>query len=116
MLVYPQTDTQVHAQQAHNDYLQLAIEGGLLVVIPWVVAAALLARRIAGAFALRQDDHIWWIRMGAVAGLCGIALQEVSEFSLQIPGVALLFATALAIALHTPAPPHVSTNRGRSSR
>ena len=28
MLVYPQTDTAFHAQQAHNDYLQLAVEGG----------------------------------------------------------------------------------------
>src|SRR5262249_57084178 len=29
MLFYRQTDLTVHAQQAHNDYLQLAIEGGV---------------------------------------------------------------------------------------
>ena len=44
------------------------------------------------------------LAMGAAAGMCGIAVQELTEFSLQIPGVALLFATCLALALHEPAP------------
>ena len=105
MLLYPQTDTFVHAQQAHNDYLQLAIEGGLLVAIPWMLAIGILVRRIARAFRQPQDDQTWWLRMGAVAGIAGIALQELTEFSLQIPAVSLLFATALAIALHKPAAP-----------
>lgn len=119
MLLFPQTDVQVHAQQAHNDYLQLAIEGGGLVALPWLVAAVILTRRIAGNFAASQNDQTWWIRMGAVAGICGIALQEVTEFSLQIPAVGLLFATTLAIALHTPAPPEVpvpQTRHGRRTR
>ena len=116
MLLYPQTDPMVHAQQAHNDYLQLAIEGGALVMLPWLAAGVLLVRRIRTAFTLPQDDHTWWIRMGAVAGLCGMALQEVSEFSLQIPGVALLFATLLAVALHRPAPPPEASGRGSHRR
>ena len=111
MLLYPQTDLEVHAQQAHNDYLQLAIEGGLLVAIPWLVALVILGRRIVRVFRMPQEDQTWWIRMGAVAGLCGIALQEVTEFSLQIPAVALLFATTLAIALHKSAPPPAGANR-----
>ena len=27
MILYPHSDPSVHAQQAHNDYLQLAVEG-----------------------------------------------------------------------------------------
>ena len=42
--------------------------------------------------------------MGAVAAICGVAVQESTDFSLQIPGVALLFATCLGIALHDSAP------------
>jgi hypothetical protein len=38
-----------------------------------------------------------------MAGICGIAVQEITDFSLQIPGIALLFAVLAAIALHTPA-------------
>ena len=114
MLLYPQTDVQVHAQQAHNDYLQLAIEGGALVIIPWLIALLILARRVVRAFGQPQDDQTWWIRMGAVAGIAGIALQELTEFSLQIPAVALLFATALAIALHKPAAPSAAPSRAGS--
>jgi O-antigen ligase len=102
MLMYPQTDATVHAQQAHNDYLQAGIEGGLLVLIPWIIAGVLIARRILRRLRQPQDDMTWWIRVGAAAGICGIALQEVTDFSLQIPGVALLFATALAVAIHEP--------------
>ena len=120
MLLYPQTDTTVHAQQTHNDYLQLAVEGGLLVCIPVVIAIVLLARLMWVRLQQPQDEMTWWIRMGAIAGICGMAVQEISEFSLQIPGVALLFATCVAIAIHEPAPATVcrpqSRERRRSSR
>jgi hypothetical protein len=51
-----------------------------------------------------QDDMTWWLRMGATAGICGMAVQEITEFSLQLPAVALLFATLVAVAVHE-APP-----------
>jgi len=106
MILYPQSDPGVHARQAHNDYLQLAVEGGALVIVPWLLAGALLARRIPRRLFEPQDEMSWWIRMGAVAGICGIAVQELSDFSLQIPGVALLFATCVALAVHEPARSH----------
>ena len=34
MLVQPRTDLTVQPREAHNDYLQLAVEGGVLVTIP----------------------------------------------------------------------------------
>lgn len=104
MLLYPQTDLTQHAQQAHNDYLQLAIEGGLLVIIPWSISAGMIIRRIVQRLRQQQDEMTWWIRLGAVAGICGIAVQEITDFSLQIPGVAVLFAVVVAIAIHEPAP------------
>ncbi len=106
MILYPQSDPSVHAQQAHNDYLQLAVEGGLLVIVPWLLAGALVVRRIARRLVEPQDEMTWWIRMGAVASICGIAVQELSDFSLQIPGVALLFATCVALAIHEPVRSH----------
>jgi O-antigen ligase len=103
MLVYPQHDATVHVAQAHNDYLQLAVEGGLLVGIPVLIAIAALVRTIARRLRAAQDERTWWIRLGAAAGLCGIAVQEITDFSLQIPGVTLLFAVVVAIAIHEPA-------------
>lgn len=104
MLVHPRTDMQTLPRAAHNDYLQLALEGGLLVGIPALLLAAAIIREIVRALKAPQDETTWWIRMGAVAGICGMAVQEISEFSLQVPGVFLLFVTLLAVALHPPAP------------
>jgi O-antigen ligase len=102
LLVYPRTDVTVMPRAAHNDYLQLAIEGGILVGVPALILLATLARSIVRAVRTPQDGTTWWIRMGAIAGLCGIGVQELSEFSLQVPGAALLCATCVAIAVHEP--------------
>jgi O-antigen ligase len=104
MLFYPRADMTVHPQQAHNDYLQLAIEGGLLVGVPVLILIGLFIREVRRRLRQPQDEMTWWIRMGAVAGICGMAVQETVEFSLQIPGVAVLFAVLVAIAIHEPAP------------
>jgi O-antigen ligase len=104
MLVYPRTDMSVFPREAHNDYLQLAVEGGLLVGIPVLLLIGAVAREAIRRLRQPQDEMTWWIRMGAVAGICGMAVQELTEFSLQIPGVALLFATCVAMAIHEPAP------------
>jgi O-antigen ligase len=106
-LIYPMSDTTVHAVQAHNDYLQLAVEGGLLVGIPAVIAITALIRTIVRRLRTPQDERTWWIRLGAAAAICGIAVQEITDFSLQIPGVALLFAVVIAIAIHEPSEPLV---------
>jgi O-antigen ligase len=103
MIVQPRTDLTTHPNAAHNDYLQLAIEGGLLVGVPALLLAVAIGRAIVRELRSEQDEMTWWIRMGAVAGMCGMAVQEISEFSLQIPGVSLLFATCLAVAVHRPA-------------
>ena len=100
-----------HMQEAHNDYLQLAAEGGLMVGLP--IAIAIAAAIIAIRRRLRADEgSIWWIRIGAVSGLLAIAAQSLVEFSLQIPANAALFAVVLGIALHDGA----RTTSGRSRK
>jgi len=100
MLFYQKRNAGFHMAQAHNDYVQLAAEGGLLVVVPAVVAAVLLARAIAANLrAARPESRGFWIRTGAAIGLVAVAIQEVAEFSLQIPVNALLFATLVSVAL-----------------
>jgi O-antigen ligase len=94
-----------HYVEAHNDYLQLLAEGGVLLAIPIVIALVLLGREIRRRFGENTDDTTtYWLRLGATTGLVAIALQEIVEFSLQIPGIAALFAVAAAIAIHRPDP------------
>ena len=91
--------------QAHNDYLQLAAEGGLLVTIPAIVCLFVFVRDIRGAMRGTPRDTSNWLRAGALASPIAIAFQETVEFSLQMPGNAALFAVVCAIAVHRPVTP-----------
>jgi O-antigen ligase len=87
--------------EAHNDYLQILAEGGLMVAIP--VGVCLLIFVVEIYRRGRKDlpsSTSWWLRRGAVTGLVAIGLQESVEFSLQMPGNAVLFAVLCAISLH----------------
>ena len=98
-LIYPTSVPGFHLREAHNDYLQLAAEGGLLLGAPIVFTAAALMRDVRQRFAGSHGSS-YWIRLGAVAGLGAIALQSTVEFSLQMPGNAALCAVLGGIALH----------------
>jgi O-antigen ligase len=91
--------------EAHNDYLQLVAEGGVLVAVPALILLATAGVAIWRRFREGADDtRTYWIRVGAVAGICAIALQSLTDFTLQMPGAFVMFATLLAIAIHHPAP------------
>ena len=103
-LFYQVHDLKQHYAQAHNDYLQLAAEGGLLLLIPISIGLLIFARDVRCR--LKEDalaSTAWWMRRGAVTALVAMSLQETVDFSLQMPGNGALFAIVCAIALH-PAP------------
>ena len=103
MLSYQTPPREMHFQEAHNDYLQVLVEGGLLVALPALGAVAALAFAIARRFRAGRDDGMTsWLRVGAVTGLSAIALQSTVEFSLQLPGNAVLCVVLMAIAIHEP--------------
>jgi len=103
MIRYQTSQSDQHFQEAHNDYLQVMVEGGLLIALPAVAALLLMIRAIRQRFAENVDDtQTYWVRVGAVVGLATIATQAAVEFSLQMPGNAALFVVLLAIALHEP--------------
>ena len=89
-----------HYVEAHNDYLQLLVEGGWLVTVPALVLVILFAREVRRRFREGRDDRTgYWIRLGAVTGLVAIAFQEIVEFSLQMPGNAAFFTVLCAVAV-----------------
>lgn len=100
MIFYQQFNRPTRYSQAHNDYLQLAAEGGLLLTLPAAIAIFVFVGVARRRFAQETSVSTYWIRRGAVVGLLAIALQEIVEFSLQMPGNAFLFAVLCAIALH----------------
>ena len=111
MLVYQTANRTSIFIHAHNDYLQILAEGGALVAIPVAIAIAVIVRGIYRRMRRGEDGTVaGWLRIGAIAGLAGIAVQSLLEFSLQMPGNAAVAIVLIAIALHrprTPAPdPH----------
>ncbi len=93
MLFYQQADAATHYAQAHNDYLQLAAEGGALVGIP---ALLLLATVGVGIRDRVRRSGLEPARAGAIVGVVAILLQETADFSLQMPGNAVLFCVLCA--------------------
>ena len=100
MLFYQRSNERYHLGSAHNDYLQILAEGGLLVAVPatMVVFTLILAIR-RNVKAAHAEVRGYWIRAGAAVGLTAVAVQELVEFSLQIPANAFLACTLAAIAL-----------------
>jgi O-antigen ligase len=100
MLFYQHSNRPYHLGSAHNDYLQLLAEGGLLLAAPAGIALVVLTTAIRrNLHDARRESRGYWIRSGASIGLIGIAVQEVVDFSLQIPANAFLFCTLAAVAL-----------------
>jgi len=102
-LFYQTANPRLHFEQAHSDYLQLLAEGGLLVCVPAILAFLALVWTVRAQFRnLATDRTDYWIRVGAVTGLVAIALQEAADFSLQMPGNAVLLAVLIALAIRPP--------------
>ncbi len=100
MAFYQTPNPDYTAAEAHSDYLQLAAEGGLLVAVPAAIFLVLCTRE--ATHRLREDRSsatAYWIRVGAMTGLLAIAMQELVDFSLQIPANSALFIVLLALAV-----------------
>jgi O-antigen ligase len=98
--VYQTAEPGYSIGNAHNHYLQLAAEGGLLLGLPAVVGISaffvLLTRR------LKEDGgRDYLVRAGAVAGIVAVLVQSFWETGLRMPANAMLLAVLAAIATHS---------------
>ena len=101
MLLYQQGSRLFFFNHAHNEYLQLVAEGGVLVAVPAAIALIAFAVVITGH--LRSDrTPIFWIRAGAVAGIVAVAVQSLWDTGLRTPANGALFAVIAAIGCHAP--------------
>jgi hypothetical protein len=106
MTVYQETRIWVGAMQrwahfnnAHSFYLQVASEGGLLLSIPALAAG--LAVAMLGWRSVRADKgEMFWVRVGAFAGLTGLAVQSIWEVALVMPANAALAGMLAGLLLY----------------
>jgi O-antigen ligase len=86
-------------QQAHNDYLEVLLEGGLVagVLLLWLVALFWL--RVLRTPALRSRKGLDLEYVGMLLGLLTLSLHAFIDFNHQIPADALLFVTLAAMTV-----------------
>lgn len=95
--IYRGDDTSKLRFLLENTYLETIFELGIPMAIVWFgLLGSLLFRCFMGAFR-RQRDSIYPM-IGASAGILA-AVHSMFDYSVQIPAVALLFATILAIGV-----------------
>jgi O-antigen ligase len=111
MLVYQRAAPVARFNQAHNHYLQVAAEGGLLLGVPVFLALGLYVRE-AWRRLWADRSGVFWIRAGALCGLAGAAAQSLWETGLVTPANAALAAVSAAIVIHVPLSKTVDERQG----
>jgi O-antigen ligase len=106
MTLYQQSRVWVGSMQrwaffnnAHSHYVQVAGEGGLLIGVPALLVLVLTAK--LGLRAVRADKgEMFWVRVGAAAGLAGLATQSLWEVALIMPANAVLAGVVGGLLLY----------------
>jgi O-antigen ligase len=104
-VVYPQFRTfytNFFVNEAHNDYLQLLVEMGLLgfgTMIWFVLTMFLRATKKIGNWA---GDISGAVTLACLLGLSGILVHSAVDFNLQIPANAALFFVLCTVAAAEP--------------
>jgi O-antigen ligase/Tfp pilus assembly protein PilF len=68
---------------AHNDYLELATDGGIIAIVlaVWFIASLLL--KVWRKFRIRRERYSIFLFYGVIAGLVALAIHSISDFNLH---------------------------------
>jgi O-antigen ligase len=101
MRVYQTTPRTYYHNEAHNQYVQILTEGGLLLTCPALVG--LIAFLIAVRNRLsRRDDPLRWMRLASASALLGVAIQSLWETGLTLPANGMFAAALAGLLVHEP--------------
>jgi O-antigen ligase len=101
---YESTEPDTPADYAHSDYIQVLAETGVvgLCLLLWAFGAAwrVAIKNLRHA----QDPLVRGIGLGTIGALTAIALQEITDFGLYMPGVAVTAAVLVGLNLRARGP------------
>ncbi|MGB9893393.1 MAG: O-antigen ligase family protein, partial [Candidatus Saccharicenans sp.] len=99
---YLQKDFYVIVSHAHNDYLEMLAESGLIAGISIILAGFLAFALAIKRWLKCQDPLAKGIGLGASLGILALLFHSLTDFSLRMPGNALAWLSLFALALKAP--------------
>ncbi|NVK40761.1 MAG: O-antigen ligase family protein [Oceanospirillaceae bacterium] len=96
---FPGADIRLNFDHAHNDYLQFAIEFGLIGSLPLALFALLAFYHALKALWRCESWYRSGIGFGAAMGILALLIHSFTDFNLQIPANAATFVVLCAIAV-----------------
>lgn len=100
--VYPSVKTaktNMIVDHAHNDYVELATDGGLISLLLVAGFYGMVLRRVLPAWRRRQSRRSSFLVLGSLTGLVAIGLHSLTDFNLHIGANALYLFWLLALAV-----------------
>lgn len=107
---YDSWSGQYRVEQAHNDYLQILADGGILSLGCVLAFVFILVKKGIAAISRRTSDIHRSISTGALAGCFGILLHSFFDFPLRTPANAFFFLLLVVLAVG-----HASPKRSHSN-
>jgi len=96
-------------KHAHNDYLEILSDLGLIGFLIVLVGIVLFLRKILLRWIERRDPYAKGITLGGVCGVFAILCHSLVDFNLHIPANALFLSIILGLIFNTV---HLKKNRG----
>jgi O-antigen ligase len=103
--VYPEVrtfPTDLFVNAAHNDYVQLIVETGLLGMLFAAAFLALVFRNVSLHLRRTQTDWFSAVSLAAMIGSIALLIHSFVDFNLQIPANAATFTFLLGLASARP--------------
>ncbi|MBI5675294.1 MAG: tetratricopeptide repeat protein [Nitrospirae bacterium] len=84
---------------AHNSYLELTSEIGIIGILSCILIIAILFIGGIKRLIAQHDKQLQAIGIGSLAGCFSVLIHEITDFNFYIPSNAFLFAVCAAISL-----------------
>ncbi|KAA6181858.1 O-antigen ligase family protein [Thiohalocapsa marina] len=96
---FPGPDVRARFDHAHNDYLQFAIEFGVIGMLPLALFVLMALGYALRALCRRRSLYRNGVGLGAAMGITALMIHATSDFNHQIPANAATFVVLCAIAV-----------------
>jgi putative inorganic carbon (hco3(-)) transporter len=94
---YQTTGVNLFFDHTHNDYLEVASDSGLVGAALLFVPILVLLARLIGSFLSDSRRYRRSVTLGCIGSVAALLVHSTTDFNLQIPANALIFAVVLGI-------------------